>query len=232
MGGRGVGFVALCLVTAAGVAAAPASAATFTNSAPITDPTYNVVGGYPHPLSPYASTISVSGQVGTISSVRVTLMRLGGGEEEELDVLLVGPGGSSMVVSDICSAGAFSYDFTGETWTFDDNAPAAIPDACTTRVASGTYRPTNYDTSDSFPGVPGPYPLGLAAFAGTSPNGVWSLYAVDDSYPDPVTIDGGWSLELTTATATPATPASKKKCKKKHKKRSASAAKKKCKKRR
>jgi hypothetical protein len=63
---------------------------------------------------------------------------------------------------------------------------------------------------------------------GTNPNGNWSLYAVDDSYPDPVTINGGWTLDLTTTGAVAATP-TKKKCKKKHK-RSASVAKKRCKK--
>lgn len=224
-GGR-AGLVVLCLVGGALALAPVAGAATFTNSAPITDPSFNVVGA--HPLSPYASTISVSGQAGTISNVRVTLARLGGGAEDDLDVLLVGPGGSSLLLSDICSSGGFSYDFTGETFNFDDNAPAAIPGVCTTRVGSGAYRPSNYDASDSFPGVPGPYPTGLAIFRGTSPNGVWSLYAVDDSYPDPVTIDGGWSLDLTTATTS---PVRKKKCKKKHK-RSASAAKKRCKKKR
>ena len=224
MGLRGRGTVALCL--AACFAAAPASAATHSNTTPILDPNSNVVGA--QVLVPYPSTISVSGEQGTVAKARVTLSNLQGGSEKDLDVLLVGPSGSTILMSDICSSSGVNPDFIGEAFTFDDDAPAALPDPCSGRPPSGTYKPSNYDTSDNFPGVAPPYPLGLGNLRGTNPNGNWSLYAVDDSYPDPVTINGGWSLELTT-TGGPATTTPKKKCKKKHR-RSAAAAKKRCKK--
>jgi hypothetical protein len=223
---RGIGSVALCL--AACFAATPASAATHSNPTPILDPNSNVIGA--QQLSPYPSTISVSGEQGTVVKARVTLSDVQGGAARDLDVLLVGPGGGTILFSDICSAGGFIPDFVHETFTFDDDASAPIPDVCPSPPPSGTYKPGNYDTSDNFPGISPPYPLGLANVRGTNPNGNWGLYAVDDSYPDPVTINGGWSLDLTTTGAVAATP-TKKKCKKKHK-RSASAAKKRCKKKR
>lgn len=224
MGGRGVGTgvcVAICVL----VAAAPAGAATRSNPTPILDPNYNTVGA--QRLSPYPSTITVSGEQGSIVKARVTLGNLQGGQEPDLDVLLVGPGGSTILFSDVCATGLIP-DFIGEAFTFDDDAPASLPGSCSSRPSSGTYKPSNNDTADNFPGIPPPYPLGLANVRGTAPNGDWNLYAVDDSYPDPVTINGGWTLELTTTGSVAG--GSKKKCK--HKKRSASAAKKRCKKKR
>src|SRR5262245_54878523 len=178
---------------------------------------------------PYPSTISVSGEPGTIIKAQVTLVNLQGGPEKYLDVLLVGPSGSSILMSDICTSGGFIPDFAGQAFAFDDDAAAALPDQCSITPSSGTYKPTNYDTVDSFPGIPPPYPLGLANVRGTAPNGDWKLYAVDDAYPDPVTIDGGWRLELTTTGAQAG--AAKKKCKKR-KHRAAAEAKKRCKKKR
>jgi hypothetical protein len=115
--------------------------------------------------------------------------------------------------------------------TLDDDAPAAIPEStCSSGAPTGSWRPTNYDTAENFPGVTGPYPVGLGNFRGTSPNGLWQLYVLDDGGGgEAISVGGGWSLELTT-TGAPAT-AHKKKCRK-HKKRSASAGKKRCKKKR
>jgi large repetitive protein len=185
------------------------------------------------PDLPYPSAISVSGEAGTIVNATATLLDVSGGPTKDLDVLLVGPGGSTLLLSDICSAGGVIPDFAGQDYTFDDGAPAPMLETCSAAPGSGAYKPTNFDTADSFPSVPPPYPIGLANVRGTSPNGLWSLFVVDDTYPDPVTIDGGWRLNLTTTGAAAATPVKKKKCKKHKKhKRSASAAKKRCKKKR
>lgn len=227
MGRRGVGFAALCLVMGAGVAAAPVDAATFSNSTPI-----NTSGSGSGVGTPYPSTISVSGVPGTTTKVRVTLSDIFAAARD-LDVLLVGPGGSTMLFSDICESGGISPDLIHLTYTFDDDAPAALPQSCAPGgPGTGSYKPTNYDTTDNFPGVAPPYPLGLGNLRGVSPNGAWLLYVFDDQPADSASI-GGWTLDLTTTGAPPATTATpKKKCKKKHKKRSASAAKKRCKKKR
>jgi hypothetical protein len=80
--------------------------------------------------------------------------------------------------------------------TFDDNAPNLLPDA--SRVEPGFYKPTDFEPGDPFPGPTpaGPYSTSLASFTGISPNGVWSLYAVDDATLDMGNIAGGWSLTL------------------------------------
>jgi hypothetical protein len=223
MGGRGVGSVALCLLIAAGVAAAPASAGTYSNSATITTPSSGAGVG-----TPYPSTITVSGEAGTLVKARVTLNDILAASRD-LDVLLKGPGGSTMLYSDICQGGSTVPDLIHLTYTFDDDASAPLPSDCTGAPPSGSYRPSNYDTLDNFPGNPGPYPVGLSNFRGVSPNGAWQLFVYDDGPADGASI-GGWSLDLTTTGAPPA-QAAKKKCRK-HKRRSARAAKKRCKKKR
>jgi hypothetical protein len=234
MGRRGAGCALSCLIGAA-IFATSAGAATYSNSTAIQDPTQGMAGGA---AVPYPSTISVSGESGTIVKATVTLVTVSGGPEKDLDVLLVGPGGSTILMSDICSVGGINPDFSGQTFGFDDDVPLALPETCGSAPGSGTYKPANYDTADNFPTISPPYPVGLANVRGTTPNGTWNLYVADDAYPDPVTIDGGWRLNLTTTGAAPGgSPATtttskpKKKCKK-HTKRAASVAKKRCKKKR
>ncbi len=226
MGGGRVGFAALCVVVGAALLATPAGAVTFSNPTPI-----NTNGSGGGVATPYPSTISVSGLSGTTTKVTVTLMDIFA-PARDLDVLLKGPGGSTMLYSDLCEAGGTFPDLLHVTYTFDDDAPAALPASCAVGgPPTGTYKPSNYDTVDNFPGNPPPYPVGLSNFRGVSPNGAWLLYVFDDQFEDSSSI-GGWSLELTTTGAAPApTPATKKKCKKR-KHRSASSAKKRCKKKR
>lgn len=207
----------LLLPLAALLVPASAGAAAFSNPAPIASPAVPGSGV----AIPYPSAISVSGMQGTTVKVRATLRDLTAAAKD-VDVLLTGPGASTILLSDPCSASL--VDFGADTLTFDDDAAATFPESCPAAPASGTYRPSNNDTTDAFPGVPGPYPLGLSNFRGLSPNGLWQLYLFDDSAPDAALIAGGWSLELTTTRA-----AGKKKCRKRKKGRS-SAKRKRCKK--
>jgi hypothetical protein len=217
-------LIALCVLAGAALLVTRASAATFSNSTPMT--TNGSGGGV---ATPYPSTISVSGLTGTTTKVTVTLMDILA-PAQDLDILLKGPGGSTMLYSDLCQSGGTFPDLIHVTYTFDDDSPAALPSSCAVGgPPTGTYKPSNYDTLDNFPGNPPPYPVGLSNFRGVSSNGAWLLYVFDDQFEDSSSI-GGWSLDVTT-TGVPATPP-KKKCKK-HKHRSASAAKKKrCKKKR
>jgi hypothetical protein len=220
MGGRGVGFFAVCVAVCVVMTASSASAATFSN------PTQIVVPPSPGSgvATPYPSTIPVSGVTGTTTKVTVSF-RIAVAAWRDIDALLLGPGGNSLLMSDVCGTNASSA--IGVNLTFDDDAAAGLFASCPPTPSSGTYKPTNFDTVDSFPGVAPPYLLGLGNFRGVSPNGAWQLYVFDDTAGDEVTIDG-WTLDLTT-TGAAATP--RKKCRKKHK-RSASAAKKRCKKKR
>jgi uncharacterized repeat protein (TIGR01451 family) len=67
-------------------------------------------------------------------------------------------------------------------------------------LASGTFKPTNYGTGDTF-SPPAPsviYGSTLSAFSGTNPNGNWSLYVQDDSSVDTGSFAQGWQIAVTT----------------------------------
>jgi len=190
---------------------ASANPFTFSNTTPLT----LLLGADSGPLSPYPSNIAVSGLTGTVSKVTVTLNNLSHTYLGDLDVLLVGPTGAMLVVmSDIGTRRVSNL-----TLTFDDAAASNLP--LGVAPVSGTYRPTDDDTDDSFaadafpaPAPAGPYPSpgpgGTAtlasAFNSTNPNGTWSLYVVDDNGADGGSIAGGWSLTITTMNTTTPPP--------------------------
>lgn len=143
--------------------------------------------------SPYPSTINVAGFNGTVLKATVTLSMINHTWPDDVDVLLVGPQGqSTMLMSD---AGG-SYDLVNTMLVFDDDAAAQLPDSA--QITSGTWRPTNFESGDSFsaPAPAGPYGTALAAFKGTNPNGTWSLFVYDDAAGDSGNIAGGWGLQL------------------------------------
>src|SRR5207237_565165 len=143
--------------------------------------------------SPYPSSINVAGMPGSIGKVVVTLNGLSHTYPDDIDILLVGPGGQSvMLMSD---AGG-DIDGNNVTLTFDSAASASLPDSGP--ISSGTYRPTNYEDSDWFfaPGPPGPYGSSLSVFNQTSPNGSWQLFLNDDAQGDFGSIAGGWALTI------------------------------------
>ena len=144
--------------------------------------------------SPYASKITVAGQPASPSKVTVTLRGVSHTYPDDIDVLLVGPGGQKMVLmSDVGGGNALS----NATLTFDDAATSSLPDSA--QISAGTFKPTNIGSSDPFasPAPASPYATTLATFAGVSPNGDWSLYVVDDESGDSGSIVGGWSLSFT-----------------------------------
>ncbi len=153
--------------------------------------------------SPSSITVSVPGKV---TKVTVTLNGLRHPTPDDIDLLLVGPQGqNALIMSDV--GGSMLAD--GLNITLDDAAPAgALPDMGP--LASDTYNPTNAASGDAdkFPsGVP--VPLGgsaLSVFNGTDPDGVWSLYVVDDEGEVAGSLSGGWSLSISTACTAPPRP--------------------------
>lgn len=146
--------------------------------------------------SPYPSTISVSGVTGTVNRVVVQLFGFNHTFPGDVDVLLVGPGGQRIILmSDVGS----SFDTVNVNLTFDDTATASLP--ASALITSGTYRPTNSGTGDTFaaPAPAAPYGSLLADFNGTNPNGNWQLYVTDDAGGDIGSFAGGWSLSFHTA---------------------------------
>jgi hypothetical protein len=218
MGGKGVGFAALCLVASAGVVAAPAGAATFSNPTPITTSSSTTAVT---PANPYPSTISVMGVRGTTLDVNAHLT-IGIARWVDLDALLVGPAGRTILMSDVCG----TNQVMNVGLTFSDEAPLGLPggDCVGFFTAGGEYKASNFGSEDTFPALAPPYPTGLASLRGTPPNGLWQLYVVNDAtVGDEIRIDG-WSLEITTTRH--------KKCRRAKHRSAATAKKKRCKKKR
>lgn len=180
------------------VVPASAGASTFSNPTPFTMPN----AGSAAPAIPYQTVINVDGLTGTVTDANVTIRSFSHACISDADLLLTGPGGArSLLLSD--AGGYCEPDAVGVTITLDDEAASTYP--CNASP-SGTFKPTNDPTTngscaptdDAFPppAPPGPYPVALSSFDGTSPNGAWSLFVFDESGGDAGMIAGGWSLEL------------------------------------
>jgi len=182
------------------LAPAATAATTFTNPEPIAIPFFVTEA----PATPYPSRVEASGLAGPVGKVTATLDDFSHTYPEDVDILLVGPGGQNVVLmSDV----ACSTDVTNLDLTFDDAAEGFLPDS-TAPLESGTFKPTDgtgagcdgNDDNYEAPAPSAPYGADLAVFNGTDPNGTWSLFVRDD-YPsdDGGSIAGGWSLTITIA---------------------------------
>lgn len=134
---------------------------------------------------------------GKVTRVTVTLTGLRHSSADQMDLLLVGPGGQNVILlSDV--GGANPAD--GVTITLDDTAAAALPLGAA--LGGGTFKPTNNGGGDTFPGAT---PLGgsaLSVFNDSDPNGEWKLFFVDDSAPAEGSLSS-WSLNITTDCGSP-----------------------------
>jgi subtilisin-like proprotein convertase family protein len=142
----------------------------------------------------YPSQIGFGLNDGTITAVRVTLHNVSHTFPADYDILLVGPGGQSAL---LMSDSGNDNDISNVNITFAELSP---PLPLAAQITSGTYGPTNYGgATETFPpNGPLSYPASLAVFNNTSPNGLWSLYVVDDEAIDVGTIAGGWSIQIDT----------------------------------
>lgn len=163
----------------------------FTNAATITIPDSGAASLYP-------STIVVTNLGGTVSNMTVSLRGLSHARPDDIDVLLVGPGGQKVIlVADVGGANIV----TNINITLSDTAASGLPN--NNRINSGTYRPSNFSPADTFPSPApaSPYAGALSAFTGQAPNGMWSLYVFDDQTGSAGSLAAGWSLTLTTGGA-------------------------------
>jgi extracellular elastinolytic metalloproteinase len=147
--------------------------------------------------SPYPSSLTVPSGFNALSKVTVTLKGFTHTYPSDVDVLLVGPGGQTVVLMSDAGSGG---DVSNLTLTFDDAGPALT----TGGLTSGTYKPTNIadglgnDTYSS-PAPTGTYGSTLAVFNGVDPAGTWRLFVRDDFSGDSGSFSGGWSLTLQSA---------------------------------
>lgn len=178
--------IVLSVVLAASVNAAQS----FTSATTIAIPANGIA-------NPYPSAIAVTGVTAPVTKVSVTLADVSHAFPSDLDVLLVGPSGQSVILLSDTGSG---LDINLVSLTFDDQARSPL--ARFAQIRPGRYQPINYGTTDGFPS---PAPIGprattLSAFNGLDPNGTWSLYVVDDAYADGGSI-GSWSLTISTGQA-------------------------------
>lgn len=144
----------------------------------------------------YPSVINVTGLVGDVDKVRVRLLGFAHGFPDDVDVLLVSPGGKKVAIMSDAGGGT---SVTNVNLTIDDEAGADLPDSGA--LTSGTYRPKNYDTANDpypSPAPAAPFDTTLSAFKGTPAAGEWRLYVVDDTPSDSGFLNGGWELLVTT----------------------------------
>ena len=172
------------LALAAASFAASAADHSFSNTIQINVPDSGVA-------NPYPSTINASGMSGNVTSVRVTLRNMFHSFPDDLDIIVQAPNGQQMLLmSDVGG----TNDLGDVTLTFSATASSGLPDAGA--FGSGTYLPTNFNntTSEAISNTD------LTVFNGPVSNatGTWSLFVVDDLGVDSGSIQGGWTLEITT----------------------------------
>ena|ERR1017187_705889 len=159
----------------------------FTNTSIITIP--DVTNGIPYP-----STISVANMFGIITNVTVNLSGFSArGWASDYNLLLVSPTGKGVVFMANCS----SDSLTNVNLTFSDSSTNYLPVMNT--IKNGIYKPTDNLPNYIFP-LPAvsSYSTNFYSLTNISPNGIWSLYTVDDSVGGfPGTI-GNWSLTIKT----------------------------------
>lgn len=146
------------------------------------------------PAFPYPSSVRVTCVPRLISRATVTLRGFTHAYPDDVDVLLAGPYGQSVILMSDAGDGSFANNIN---ITLDDAAASALPDQ--TQLFTGAFRPGNYeDETDGFP-LPAPklpYAKTLSTLAGTDANGFWSLFVTDDFQLDAGTLANGWVLRL------------------------------------
>jgi hypothetical protein len=194
-------LLALCLVVglAAGDAAAKKKkpkASVFTATASPNLAVPEVPNGQHEPFVTSALTVPKKFKGKTVGDLNITGVKTTGSgpdSADRLDLMLVGPGGRSVLFD----AGALGGQSIGPV-TFDDDTPTSIcddppcsdPDATLQRPFVGTTNLAN-----TFGGDTGP----LVAFNGTPMRGTWTLYAWDSSGDGDTNVVNTWGLRIAAA---------------------------------
>ena len=152
-----------------------------------------------------------------MTGLTVTLKDVTYPHASDLDFLLVGPQGQSIVLLSNVGPSTGTQNASNVTLTFSDAAASAIPQNTPLGSAgsSVTTKPVDYAGTDTgtfpSPAPGGPYgtpaPQGRSTlggtFDGTNPNGTWSLYAVTVGEGDGTgSIAGDWSIDFAVSSQT------------------------------
>lgn len=146
--------------------------------------------------NPYPSEIQISGLNGVVTDIAVGLENISHALPDDVDVLLVAPNGRNIILMSDVGGNVAANNVS---LTFSDFAPQNLPDNAA--LSNGLFKPTNFDSTDTFPS-PAPQTLSgtnFNSFFGSNPNGTWLLYVIDDQGNNAGNIAGGWNLSIKTS---------------------------------
>ena len=140
-----------------------------------------------------SSTISVTGQPTSISTISVTIPNISHSWYDDLDIMLISPTGQRLVLMSDCGGnnpgnGNRNYTFVQGGTVLNDGSPP---------TASGNVSPTGFETPDTWPDG-APTISSMNQLTG-NPNGTWTLRVIDDAVGDAGCLNGGWSIAFTTS---------------------------------
>ncbi len=149
------------------------------------------------PAEPYPSTrfIGAAGfpDGAKVVDVNLNLRDFSHGDPNDVDMMLVHRTVNRTVFSD---AGSF-FDVSDLNILLDDEAQAPPPVG--NPLASGTFKPVNYEPLDDFFDAPAPTQTTnaqLRGFDGLNPEGQWKLFTFDDDHGNSGSLGKGWSLTI------------------------------------
>jgi uncharacterized repeat protein (TIGR01451 family) len=174
------------------------SAGQFCNTSLVTFP--DVIGASGNP---YPTRVNVSGLAGTLSKVTLTLTNLSHNFTRDMDMMLSGPNGNSLVV--LSDVGGTSPLTSPITLVLDSTASTSLPSA--SALSSGTFLPTDINSGPDTFAPPAPTTNVFSAssttldtaFDNSNPNGIWTLWTTNDGAGSTGggSLAGGWCLNLT-----------------------------------
>lgn len=153
--------------------------------------------------TPYPSVKYVSGLVGPITKVTVTLSQIRHAAFEVVCLVLRAPDGTTVMLLNPDNVAGEMVFSAPQDVTFDDDAATVMPYG--NPHAGGTFKPTIVAAGETlqFPGAAPtqPYGLVLSDFDGLDPNGSWSLWAIHKQLytlfnPVNARILNGWDLTI------------------------------------
>ena len=169
------------------------------NTTPLTIPATGTSG----PATPYPSPVTVEGLKGPVTDVDVVLHGVGHDDPLDIRAVLVSPSGATVALMDGNCGNTPAEDLE---LTLDQSAPTDMPTA--TACTSTTYRPAASTDNRPMP-APAPQPphaISLDVLDGTNPDGTWKLFVTDTKTGGVGDMEGGWTLNLKTATAEVSVP--------------------------
>ncbi len=161
----------------------------------ITIPAIN--SGSSGPASRYPATIEVFGQPTNLVSAAITLDSLSHDHPEELNILLVSPAGTNILL--LSDAGGYNR-LTNATLVFHPASLGYNPPPYQADIPTGEtshYGPCNYGAVTQMTNAPaGPYSTNLENLTGTNPNGIWKLYIYDRRTGGIGVLHNSWRLQF------------------------------------